>query len=268
MKIKGKICFLGAGRMATAIAAGLTAKGLAAEKITAYDVSDAAAAEFAAVTGSATAADMESAFAGADIVIVAVKPRHLQPAFDTARLYCAEKLIVSVVAGASISTVAEVSACDRVARVMPNTPALIGEGVSAYAVSNDTTADDEALVKEILGAVGSFIKVDEPLMDAVTGVSGSGPAYVFDFIQGLADGGVKAGLPRGVALDLAVKTVAGAAKLVEKTGEHPSVLRDQVTSPGGTTAAALAVLEERGFRGAVARAVEAAAKRSAELGGR
>jgi pyrroline-5-carboxylate reductase len=149
---------------------------------------------------------------------------------------------------------------------MPNTPALVGEGISAYSVSEAVSSDEIKKIEAVLGAVGKFCKVEEKLMDAVTGLSGSGPAYVFDFIQALADGGVNAGLPRDIAMTLAAQTVKGAAVMTLEGGEHPSVLRDRVTSPGGTTASGLAVLEKGAFRGIVSEAVVKAAAKSVELG--
>ncbi len=149
---------------------------------------------------------------------------------------------------------------------MPNTPALVGEAASVWCASPQVTEKDIELIKEILSSIGSVYKIDEKLMNAVTGVSGSGPAYVLDFIQGLADGGVNAGLPRDVATSLAAQTVLGTAKLMLESKRHPAILRDEVTSPGGTTAKALAVLEKNGFKGTIIEAVLAAVKRSGELG--
>jgi pyrroline-5-carboxylate reductase len=149
---------------------------------------------------------------------------------------------------------------------MPNTPALVGEAASAWCASKQVNNKDIELINKILSSIGTVCNINEKLMDAVTGVSGSGPAYVLDFIIGLADGGVNAGLPRDVAMTLAAQTVFGTAKLLIESGRHPAVLRDEVTSPGGTTAKALAVLEKNGFKGTIIEAVLAATQRSIELG--
>ncbi len=253
--------------MASAIAGGLVKKGIASETLKAFDVSAQAAGLFQAATGIQVSTDSPDKFlAKADIVIVAVKPQQVADALLGKSGYLKNKLIISIAAGIKIATLKTITGCDRIVRVMPNTPALIGQGMSAYSTAAQVSGEDICETERILGSVGSFCCVNESLMDAVTGLSGSGPAYVFDFIQALADGGVNAGLPREVALQLAAQTVAGAAQMVLATGTHPAVLRDQVTSPGGTTIRGLTVLEENSFRGAVAKAVTAAAARSAELG--
>uniref|UniRef100_A0A7S1XNS6 Pyrroline-5-carboxylate reductase n=3 Tax=Phaeomonas parva TaxID=124430 RepID=A0A7S1XNS6_9STRA len=154
----------------------------------------------------------------------------------------------------------------RIVRVMPNTPCMVGESAAAYACGPAATDEDKANVETVFGAVGEVMEVKEKLLDAVTGVSGSGPAFVFNFIEALADGAVRAGLPRHVALRLAAQTVRGAATMVLETGKHPGELKDMVTSPGGTTIAGVHALEERGFRGTVMNAVVAAADRATEMG--
>ena len=151
-------------------------------------------------------------------------------------------------------------------RAMPNTPALVGHGAAAYCLGSRATPEDAVTAQALLGAVGLVVQVPEKLMDAVTGLSGSGPAYIYVVIDALADGGVKAGLPRADAVRLAAQTVLGAAAMVLETGEHPAVLKDMVTSPGGTTIAGLAALERHGLRSALIEAVGAATARAAELG--
>jgi len=176
-------------------------------------------------------------------------------------------LLISAAAGLTIAKQEEVLPQGvRLVRCMPNTPALIGQGAAAYALGTSATNADAELTCKVLGATGSVIEVKESLMNAVTGVSGSGPAYVYTFIESLADGGVAEGLPRAEALELAVKTVQGAAAMVAETGLHPALLRDMVTSPGGTTIEALNTLEEHGFRSAIISAVRAASQRAEEMG--
>jgi pyrroline-5-carboxylate reductase len=265
MKIKGTVGFIGAGKMATAIASGLLKNGWDKNKLGAYDVSVRAGAQFAAKTGIKTASSL-AAVTGAEAIIIAVKPQNLRDALENTAGLIADKLLISIVAGIKIESLKKFSGAKRLVRVMPNTPALIGEGMSAYCTSSGVTARDRRTAEAILGAIGLVVKVEEKQMDVVTGLSGSGPAYVFDFIQALADGGVNGGLSRELALKLAVQTVSGAARLVQVTGEHPGVLKDMVTSPGGTTSRGLAVLEDGAFRGLVAAAVLAAAERAEELG--
>jgi pyrroline-5-carboxylate reductase len=154
----------------------------------------------------------------------------------------------------------------RVIRVMPNTPALVLAGASAFTTGTQATEEDADVAQKIFGSVGVAVRVKEALLDAVTGLSGSGPAYVYTIIEALADGGVLMGLPRDLALQLAAKTVAGAAEMVLQSGQHPAALRDQVTSPGGTTIAGIEALESRGLRSALLAAVRAATERSAALG--
>ena len=262
----GNITFIGAGRMATAIAGGLIQSGVNKNNISAYDISKEAAAQFNKTTQVQVKFELSKAVQNADVVVIAVKPQSMNEALPAISKYINDKLLISIAAGVTISKLAELSKCKRIVRVMPNTPALVGEGVSAYACANEATETDATITELILGAIGSFCAVSEKQLDAVTGLSGSGPAYVFSFIQALSDGGVQAGLPRNIASKLAAQTVLGAAKMVIETGEHPAVLCDQVTSPGGTTAAGLSVLENRAFKGTVASAVTAAAKRSEELG--
>jgi pyrroline-5-carboxylate reductase len=266
MKNIDRIAFIGAGRMATALAVGIVKKGFSKSAITAFDVSEFASAKFAEKTEIRIAPDIKDALSDADIVILAVKPQNVCEALAEARPLIKDKLLVSILAGTKIETIRELSGCRRIVRVMPNTPALIGEGISVFCHSEGLSVSDINMVENILSAVGAVCQVKECQMDAVTGLSGSGPAYVFDFIQALSDGGVAAGLSRDIALKLAAQTVKGAASLVIETGEHPSVLREQVTSHGGTTARGLSILEKNAFRGIVSEAVTAAAERSKELG--
>jgi pyrroline-5-carboxylate reductase len=177
------------------------------------------------------------------------------------------KLLISIAAGVSIATLQEYAGPDvRVIRVMPNTPALVHKGSAAYALGVGTTEADAETAEAVFSSVGRAYEVAESLLDAVTGLSGSGPAYVYLAIEALADGGVRMGLPRDLAVQLAAQTVSGAAEMVLRTTLHPAQLKDMVASPGGTTIAGLAVLEAHSVRGAFIEAVEAATLRSRELG--
>ncbi|MFC5050045.1 pyrroline-5-carboxylate reductase [Rubritalea spongiae] len=176
-------------------------------------------------------------------------------------------LLISTAAGLTVEALEQpLPDSSRVIRCMPNTPALIGKGAAAYTLGKNADTVDAATACKLLGAAGSVIEVPEYLMNAVTGVSGSGPAYVYTFIEALADGGVLKGLPRAQALELATQTVLGAASMVAETGLHPAILRDMVTSPGGTTITAVQSLEDNGFRSTTIAAVEAAAEKAEELG--
>ncbi|HWR97364.1 MAG TPA: pyrroline-5-carboxylate reductase [Candidatus Methanoperedens sp.] len=202
------------------------------------------------------------------VIVLAVKPQAMADALAAiAPLAGRGKLVVSIAAGIPLVTL-ERTLRARLVRTMPNTPALVGEGATAIAWGRGATAADKKLVRKLFGAVGTTVEVAEGLMDAVTGLSGSGPAYIFTVIQALADGGVQAGLPRAIALQLAAQTTLGAAQMVLATGAHPHQLRDQVASPGGTTIRGIAELEERGVPGAFMAAVRAATARSKELSGK
>lgn len=270
--IEGVIGLLGAGRMAQALASGFVRAGLTDAKcVVAYDPHPAAGEAFVSAVGpgarmlGSTAEVVEQA----QIVLLAVKPQYIAEALAAAKpgWRAKEQLLVSVAAGVTVATLeAGLPKKARVVRVMPNTPCLIGQGASCYALGSAATTDDGAAVGRLLSAVGFASQTPEPLLDAVTGLSGSGPAFVYTMIEALADGGVRAGLPRALAAELAAQTVAGAAGMVVQTGEHPAALRDAVASPGGTTIAGLAALEKNGIRTALIEAVTAASQRSLELG--
>lgn len=200
------------------------------------------------------------------MLILCVKPGDVPEALREAGDLTG-KLLISIAAGVPLRRLREwAPGAPRLIRVMPNTPALIGKGAAAYAAAEGATTEDMAVTERIFGAVGVVVSVKEELLDAVTGLSGSGPAFVYTVIEALADGGVLMGLPRDVALRLAAQTVLGAAAMVLETGMHPAQLRDQVTSPGGTTIAGIEVLEAAGMRAAIIGAVRAATERSSELG--
>ena len=264
-----KIGFLGAGKMATALARGFIRGELAGPReIIASDPVDAARKHFAAEVGAKTiAANAEVAkFAG--VLILATKPDQVSAALAEIRgAFTENHLLISIAAGVTLAKLeAALPAGARVIRVMPNTPALVGAGASAFALGKSATVADGELAKKLLSAVGLAFQVKESLLDAVTGLSGSGPAYVYQFIEALSDGGVAAGLPRDMATKLAAQTVLGGAKMVLETGQHPGALKDQVTSPGGTTIEGIHELEKGRLRATVMSAVRAATEKSKKLG--
>lgn len=199
----------------------------------------------------------------AALVILAVKPKDLAGLVGS--LTGLPACLISVAAGVTLDQLTQWSGSQRVIRVMPNTPALVGCGVSAFACAPGVRESDRHAVDAMLSAVGIAAEVDEAALDAVTGLSGSGPAYIFQIIEALADGGVAAGLPRALAQQFAAQTVRGAAQMVLETGQHPAELKDAVASPAGTTIAGLSVLEQNGVRGALIAAVQAATHRCREL---
>ncbi len=211
------------------------------------------------------AADLANSCA---IIILAVKPQVMGRVLEQYKnLITGEHLVISIAAGVTIKTIESgIGEQVRVVRVMPNTPVFVQEGASALSPNANVSVEDMAAAQRIFSSVGTCVQVEEALMDAVTGLSGSGPGYVFAFIEAMIDGGVLAGLPRTVAEKLVLQTVYGSAKLAMESGETPAVLKGNVTSPGGTTIAGLHILEEAGFRGAVMSAIEAATDRSRELG--
>jgi len=205
--------------------------------------------------------------AASEIILLAVKPQDMRALCQNLAQLSGQRLYLSIAAGISIVDLETwLGSGQRVIRAMPNTPALVGAGAAAFSRGSLATEADADLARTILGSVGTVDEVAEKLLDAVTGLSGSGPAYVYTVIEALADGGVLKGLPRTTAVRLAAQTVLGAAKMVLETGKHPAALRDEVTSPGGTTIAALAQLEAHGLRHALIQAVSTATERSRELG--
>lgn len=265
-----KVGFMGAGRMATALGRGLVrAAMLPSEAIVACDPSDEARKTFAQeIPGATVAAGNAAEVSQADVLVLAVKPQKMSEALNDIRSELQrDALVVSIAAGVTIARLeAALPKGQRVVRVMPNTPCLVGRGASGFALGSHATKSDGKLVASLLSAVGVAFEVPEKLLDAVTGLSGSGPAFVYSMIEALAEGGVAEGMSGELAGELAARTVAGAAEMVLQTGESPAVLRDRVTSPGGTTLAGLGVLQERGFSEAIREAVRAATRRSVELG--
>lgn len=263
-----RLGFVGAGMMAGAMMRGLVKSNTcAATNLIASDAYKPCLDSLHTELGIRTTQDNGEVAANADLIVLAVKPAQVSEVCSDIKRANAGALIVSIAAGVPIARMEGwLPAGARVVRVMPNTPCLVGELAAAYAPNDACTAADTALVGSMLGALGTAFKVKEADLDAVTGLSGSGPAYVFQFIEALSDGGVRAGLPRPVATNLAAKTVRGAATMVLETGKHPGELKDQVTSPGGTTIAGVHALEMGGMRAAVMNAVVAATERSRELG--
>ena len=265
-----KIGFIGAGKMATALGRGIVQAGLAAAAdVAAFDPNADSQAQFREAVGAVSFEDSNAQVSEkADVLIVAVKPGMVAHVLgEIANSLGDGTLVISIAAGIRLEAIEKCLGPDaRLVRVMPNTPCLVGKGASAYCIGGRATEEDAELVESLLGAVGVVCRVDESLMDAVTGLSGSGPAFVYMIIQSLRDGGIHEGLPVPVATTLAVQTVLGTAEMVLQTGEHPSSLRDKVTSPGGTTIAGIHALEKSGLRGALMGAVIAASERSAELG--
>jgi pyrroline-5-carboxylate reductase len=264
-----RIGFIGCGRMATAIAQGLVkASVVAPSQITGSDPSQTMREAFTKAAGAPVVTDNLSVLSGSDVIVLAVKPQHMPAVLkEIAKGVERRHLFVSVAAGVPLGAMtAALGSNTRVIRVMPNTPCLVGAGATAFARGAKATEEDAALVERLFSTIGIAMEVSEPLLDAVTGLSGSGPAYVFQVIEAMSDGGVRAGLPRNVSTRLAAQTVLGAAKMVLDTGEHPAALKDGVASPGGTTIAGLHELERGALRGALINAVEAATRRSQELG--
>ena len=266
--LAGPIAFLGGGQMAEALIGGLLAAHVG-DPASIYATDPLAARrEVLKVRFSIQVGEHNTtAVRAADMVVLAVKPQAMPALLTEVGPALSEKLVVSIAAGMTTAWIRERIAAPRgIVRAMPNTPALVRAGATALAYEADLAANDVAAVRALFEAVGSVVSVEERLMDAVTGLSGSGPAYVFVAIEALADGGIKMGLPRATAELLAAQTVLGAARMVLERGEHPAQLKDQVASPGGTTIAGLHQLEAGGMRSCLMAAVEAATKRSQELG--
>lgn len=269
MSAKLTIGFLGAGKMATALARGLVrARLVEPANLIASDPFAAARDAFAKETGGKAAASNVEVAQAAQVIFLSVKPDQVAAVLAEVRdSFSGQYLIISIAAGVPIAKMeAALPAGARVIRVMPNTPALVGESASAFALGKSATAADGELAQKLFSVVGVAMQVKESLLDAVTGLSGSGPAYVYQFIEALSDGGVAAGLPRDVATKLAAQTVLGSAKMVLETGVHPGALKDQVTSPGGTTIEGVHELEKGKLRGTVMSAVRAATDKSKKLG--
>lgn len=264
-----RIGMLGAGNMAGALIRGLLAsKSVKPEQIVASDVRADHLKELEAQYGIKTYTDNQQLAAWANVVVLAVKPQVIDRVLDQmADSFAPDTLLVSIAAGVPIRSLEQrLPAHVRVVRAMPNTAAIALAGATGIAPGSRATPADVELTQKLFAAIGRSVVLDESLIDAVTGLSGSGPAYVMVMIEALADGGVKVGLHRDTALLLAAQTVYGSAKLLLETGEHPGRLKDMVTSPGGTAIAGLHTLESGGVRRTLIDAVESATKRAIELG--
>lgn len=264
-----KIGFLGAGKMASALAKGfVAAKIVAPAQLIASDVAEPARAAFARDLQAPVTGSNADVAHFANVLILAVKPDQVAGVLGEIKsLLTPDHLLVSIAAGVTLNKMeGALPPKARVVRVMPNTPALVGAAACGYSMGSAATAQDAELVQKLLSSVGVAFAVKESLLDAVTGLSGSGPAYVFSIIEALSDGGVAAGLPRDISTRLAAQTLLGSAKLVLETGLHPGALKDMVTSPGGTTIEGIHELEKAGLRAALMNAVRAAAEKSKRLG--
>tara|TARA_R110002096_G_scaffold4493_28_gene20994 strand:- start:537 stop:1334 length:798 start_codon:yes stop_codon:yes gene_type:complete len=263
-----KLGFIGVGKMGSALLEGvLNAKVCTSGEVVVHDAFEPAATAISKKLGVTAVSSCAEVFELAETVVICVKPQDVQASLKGAANVKTGRLVVSIAAGIGLRDLETWAAKpQRVVRVMPNTPALIGKGASGFALGSNATESDATTVQTLLESVGIAVSVKESQLDAVTGLSGSGPAYVFTIIEALADGGVLEGLPKPLALQLAAQTLAGAAELALQSGEHPAVLRDNVTSPGGTTIAGLAELEKNGIRSALIEAVREATRRSRELG--
>lgn len=264
-----KIAFIGGGAMAEAMIKGILGKGLAApQDIIASDISQERLSLLNQAFSVRTATDNRQAIEGSEVIVLAIKPQNLNVVMKDISGRAREQMILSLVAGARIATIAKGLGHDLVVRAMPNTPAQIGEGVTVWTASVEVSPGQKEVAQSIWEALGREIYVgDETYIDMATAITGSGPAYIFLIIEALIDAAVHIGWPRKTAEELVVQTVLGSARLIQATGKHPTELRRMVTSPGGTTAEGLRELEEGGLRDLLARAVIAAYEKAKVLGG-
>lgn len=262
-----RVAFVGAGNMGGAILEGVVRSNLVtASAITVYDLNESRCESLRSEFGVGATTDAKQAVHGAQVVVLAVKPQVAHDALrEISPHLAADALVVSVMAALSTSRLEALLGGRPVVRTMPNTPSLLGLGATVYALGRHATADHGAAVETILGAVGRVWRVDESLIDPVSALSGSGPAYVFALAEAMVEGGKRLGIEPSLAAELAVQTVVGAAALLKQSGEAPSVLRQRVSSPGGTTLAALGEMERRGWADAMAGGMEAAVARASEL---
>lgn len=268
MRSYGKIGFIGGGNMAEAFVKGLIKGSCPAAEITISEPNPARRTYLAERYQVVTVEENLEVARSCGVIVLAIKPQLVDVVVSNiAPEFTSDKLLISILAGVSTTTLESLlSGSPRVVRAMPNTPALVGEGASGLCRGHFASPDDLLFARRLFESFGIVRQVSEEQLDAVTGLSGSGPAYIFMVIEALADGGVQEGLPRDTALALAIQTVLGAAQMLKESGEHPAQARDKVCSPAGTTIAAVQVLEEKGLRAALMAAVSAATRRSRELG--
>jgi pyrroline-5-carboxylate reductase len=255
--------------MGGALIAGIVEAGVSKPgDVTVAEIVDERRQELADTYGVATTKEPSDALGGADVVLIAVKPQILDKVLPPlSGKIDKSQTVVSIAAGVSTTTLEKMLGDGvRLVRAMPNIPAAVRQGATAICPGTNAVDHDMDLAEKLLGAVGRVVRIDETQMDAVTGLSGSGPGYAFSIIDALADGGVKAGLPKPLALTLAAQTLLGAAEMFLSGDKHPAELKDMITSPGGTTAAGLAMMDAKGIRDALISGVEASANRSKELG--
>ncbi len=266
--MKKTIGFIGGGNMGGAIMAGLVkTETFLPENIWAYDVYQPALEKLQAELNIHTTDSIETLVSESEIIVLAVKPQVLPGVLEQyAALLTTDKLIISIAAGITLERLTGLlSAAHKIVRVMPNTPAMVGEGMSGVCVNANVIAEEQTQVMAIFNSFGKAEPVPEKLIDAVVGVSGSSPAYVYMFIEALADGAVREGMPRAQAYKFAAQAVMGSAKMVLESGKHPGELKDMVCSPAGTTILAVQELEKRGFRAAVSEAVHVAAEKNRNM---
>jgi pyrroline-5-carboxylate reductase len=265
---KQKLAVVGGGQMGRALVGGMLAANVVIpEQLILVEPSPTSQSWWVSNHSGIEIAELELAVTACDAVLLAIKPNVMEEISKHISGDCEGKLVISVAAGIGLNQLCSWLGHRRVVRVMPNTPCLVGDGACAFCCGRDVNEEDRLWIQSMLDSVGLAIEVDESQMDAVTGLSGSGPAYVCIIIEALADGGVLEGLPRPLAMQLATRTVLGTAKMIAETGRHPGELKDAVASPGGTTIAGISALEQNGIRGALISAVTASAHRSRELGG-
>jgi pyrroline-5-carboxylate reductase len=258
---------IGTGNMGSALLSGMINSGeFRPEDISVFDTEVVKVENAVKSYGVSGKKKIDEDIKNIDLIIISVKPDIVAEVLKEIKPFYKNQIIVSIAVGVSIDSMKKVLGKDaKIVRVMPNTPALVGEGMSAISVSSNITEDDKEHISKIFGSTGKYEYLDEKFMNDITALSGSSPAYVFMFIEAMADAAVLSGIPRDIAYKMAAQTVLGSAKMVLETGKHPASLKDQVCSPGGTTIEAVKVLEEKGFRSAVIEAMNECSKKAKQI---